>query len=143
VSIGGAEVSPAYYDWLIDAERVVFKQAPNQDDVALPHVAAPAEGRLEVQIESEQMPADFVVVLFDDIGPDGVPVSSEGRQVDCLAKDEPCQLTHTHGLVHATIDVDQSTQIAVVQLLYSAKSAKTGQVEHMNGSWGVRLDSSR
>lgn len=38
MTLRGTSIDPLYYDWIVDDEQVVYKQAPNQDDIVLPSV---------------------------------------------------------------------------------------------------------
>lgn len=139
VSIQGQELQPLYYDWMVDGEQVVFKQTENQDDIELARVPNISE-TLEVVIGSDVPPADLIMVTFDEVDANGVPINSDGLQTDCLHDDDGCHLAYQPGSLTVTLEVDASAKVAVLQLLYAGRNPDGDGMVHLNGSWGARLN---
>jgi hypothetical protein len=141
VSVQGHDLEPAYYDWMIDNERVVMKQRENQDEVPLSTIELDAGSELSFSVGSEVLPADFVVVLFSELDSNGIPIDSRGDEIDCLHEDDRCRITTGPSEMIASVQTHPQTRIVVIHLLYATRSEGQTGVRHVTGSWGMRLTS--
>ncbi|MFJ4223819.1 hypothetical protein [Microbacterium sp. NPDC089695] len=140
VAIDGTPVTASYYEWIIDREPVTFKAAEDQDDVVLPTVFSDDANAITVEVGSPVTPADFVVVVFDEIDPSGKPVESSAQTIDCLRDADRCTVVTADAAVSATVDARRSSDaIVVVHLMYVSDARDEQQVDHVVGAWGARV----
>lgn len=138
VSVQGTVVAPSYFEWLDGGKPTTYKSSPDEDDSSLPSIRHAAGTDISLTIDASTRPADFVVVMYDKVGEDGVPRVDDGDQVDCLKDHDRCSFAQASDKVTATITTNDSPAIIVVHLAYLSKSPSGDKFEHLTGSWGVR-----
>lgn len=141
ITLQSMAIEPGYFEWVIDGEAVTYRSAENQDDAELTEVPWQAGEFLIVEIASPVLPADFVVVIFDELDDAGVPVDSLGTQIDCNRDRVRCWVEPTGDELFAALTIPNGSTIAVIHLSYVLSREDERGVTLLNGSWGARLTS--
>lgn len=141
ITLQNMAIEPGYFEWVIDGEAVTYRSAENQDDAELIEVPWQVGEILVVEIASPVVPADFVVVIFDELDDAGVPVDSLGTQIDCNRDRVRCRVEPTGDELFATLTIPNDSTIAVIHLSYVLSSEDEIGVTLLSGSWGARLTS--
>ncbi|MFE5672731.1 hypothetical protein ACFQ58_14110 [Agromyces sp. NPDC056523] len=137
LTIQDLSINPGYYSWIIDGDDVVFRTEENQDDAVLPEVSVKGAS-LRIDVGSSVVPAEFIVVIFDELNSTGLPSEPLGEEFNCLADTGPCQLRSTDPFVSANVNLPASTKIVVVHLSYASEDSEDA-IRLLSGSWAVRI----
>jgi hypothetical protein len=105
-----------------------------------------SEQSLTVTFDSDVVPSQMLVSVFDTVDAHGLPRSQTGRIIDCL-KSRLCEVTPENGDLTVTISKLSSAKIVVFRLAYvhAGPSDSTGTPTPpimLSASWAVRISAS-
>jgi hypothetical protein len=139
---GATSLRPAQYSWRIDG--TMREEGPSSDaDVTVNEVRTDRGAGLPIRLSTSVDPLVARVMLYDDVGPDGVPSREQARVVDCHASPDCSVEPSADG---GSIDVDYVGDMAGVEyaVLYVEYATEEGAdtadgIAAYRASWVLRV----
>lgn len=145
VTANRTDLTVTQYQWWSDGGPVEHL-VTDPSTVPLPEVKT-ANGKIVFSIGSDVRPYQLVLSLFNSLGPDGLPVSDTGEQIDCLSSPRCKVAASTQKKLEFEVSGVAGGQVAMLQIGYlkligeSGSSSKSSLT--LSASWTLRTVETR